>query len=141
MSATRFIDTNVLVRYIAMDHAEHSPRAAELYEQMARGEIEGLLSMTVVLETVFVLERLLQTDRKRIARSIHIITGAPGVHLVDNRGDLLAATLGLYTSISQLSFADCYHAILSLEYCNGEIYTFDKDFGRIPGVARFEPGA
>jgi predicted nucleic acid-binding protein len=61
--------------------------------------------------------------------------------MLDGEIDILPRTLDYYLTYSQLSFADCYHAALALEHCNGEIYTFDKDFRRVPGIARLEPGA
>ncbi len=47
--------------------------------------------------------------------------------------------MALYLAHPQLSFADCYHSALSLELCDGEIYTYDRDFSRIRGITRLEP--
>jgi predicted nucleic acid-binding protein len=112
-----------------------------MIDEMASGAAEALLSMTVIFETAFVLEAVYRMDRSRIARSIELVSGAPGIHFLDDAERYLPQTLMHYRQVSQLSFADCYHAVLALAHCNGEIYTFDKDFRRIPGITRLEPGA
>lgn len=136
----RFIDTNVLLRHITDDNPVQSPLAAEVLDQIADGQIEGILSITVIFETVFTLQGLYKFEREMIAPAIRVIVGAPGLHLIDASEELVSRTLDLYTSIRKLSFADCYHAVLSQSFCNGEIYTFDKEFDRIPELTRLEPG-
>ena len=139
MSSIRFIDTNLLLRYITNDHAEHSPRAQELFLRIAAGEFEGLLSMTVLFETVYVLEGLKGLGRQQIAQNLRIVAKTPGIRLLNDDGNHLTQTLELYASFPRLSLADCYHAVLSQMYCDGEIYTFDRDFDRVPDLIRLEP--
>jgi len=137
----RFIETNILVRQITRDGDLRAKLTDELLFQIARGEVEGLVSLTVLFETAYVLEKVYQMDRAVVSHSVRRITGVPGIRIAFGEASLLLRTLELYTSLAQLSFADCYHAVLSLEYCNGEIYTFDKEFSRVPGITRLEPGA
>jgi len=136
----RFIDTNILLRFITDDNSVQSPLAAVLFDRIAAGEIEALLSMTALFETVFTLQGLYRLEREVIAVAIRAIIDAPGLYLIDASAEHVLRSLELYTSIRQLSFADCYHAVLSLEHCHGEIYTFDTDFRRVPGLTRLEPG-
>jgi len=140
VSQTRFIDTNILLRYLTNDHADHSPRSARLFYEMAVGEFAGLLSMTAIFEVVYVLEGLKQWGREQIVQSLEILAMAPGIRFLNDEREYLAATLALYAVIPKLSFADCYHAVLSQTFCNSEIYTFDREFDRIPGLTRLEPG-
>jgi predicted nucleic acid-binding protein len=141
MIPTRLLDTNILLRFIMFDDPDQSTRTAELFQQLADEAFEGLISMTVILETVFVLERTGYKDnREWIADSILIVAGAKGVRFIDNEQRYLPGTLSLYREHRQFSFADCYHAELALTHCSGEIYTFDKEFRRVPGIVRLEPG-
>lgn len=96
--------------------------------------------MTVLFETAYVLERFYRIPRATITYSVSRIVNTPGMRLLASEDALYDKTVELYTSIPQLSFADCYHAILSLENCDGEIYTFDQDFRRVAGITRLEPG-
>ncbi len=46
------IDTNVLVRYIAQDHATQSARATRLLEQECSPATPGFIGLVVLLELV-----------------------------------------------------------------------------------------
>lgn len=141
MSGTRFFDSNVLLRLITFDHTTQSPRSAALFRQVAEAKFEALISMTVIFETVFVLEGIgYKHDRHLIAESIQFVSEAEGIYFIDDAQRHLPATLKLYLAHSQLSFADCYHAVLALEHCQGEIYSFDEEFRRVAGITRLEPG-
>jgi len=98
-----------------------------------------MISMTVIFGTVFVLESVYSLDRQAIAHSVNVIARAPGIRFLNDEGRFVDGTVVLYLAHPQLSFADCYHSALSLEFCDGEIYTYDRDFSRISGVTRFEP--
>jgi len=137
----RFVETNILVRQITRDGDLQAGLADRLLFQIARGEVEGFVSLTVLFETAYVLEKVYRMDRAAVSHSLRRIAGVPGIRIAFDEAGHLLRTLELYTSVPQLSFADCYHAILSLEYCDGEIYTFDKEFSRVPGITRLEPGA
>jgi predicted nucleic acid-binding protein len=107
---------------------------------MASGVFEGLLSMTVLFEATYVLSAIYHLDRVSIVESFIGVLGLPGIKMLNNEAEYLDQTLSLYISIPRLSFADCYHAALSLAHCNGEIYTYDLDIERVPGLTRLEPG-
>jgi predicted nucleic acid-binding protein len=141
VTVPRFIETNILLRQIARDETLQAKLTDQLFQQLANGEFEGLLSMTVFFETAFVLEKTYGLSRANVAAAILETSRAEGIRMLDGEVDILPRTLDYYLTYSQLSFADCYHAALALEHCNGEIYTFDKDFRRVPGIARLEPGA
>lgn len=98
-----------------------------------------MISMTVLFETVFVLERNYRLDRQPIAHSVLAIARAPGIRFLNDEARFIEGTVALYLAHPQLSFADCYHTVLGLEFCAGEIYTYDQDFSRVPAVSRLEP--
>lgn len=139
MTPLRFLDTNILVRYIADDNADLSPRCTALFEQIATAELDGLLSMTVLFESAYVLAGIYNLDRVTIAQAMLALVSTPGIKMIGNEKSYVDRTLSLYMSNPRLSFADCYHAALALDLCNGEIYTFDQDFGRVSDLTRLEP--
>lgn len=130
----------MLVRHIADDNVVQSPPSTGLLEQIDDGQVRGLISMTVLFETAYVLERIYRLDRIAIAESLLAVMAIPGISMLPGERAHLEPTIALYMSIPQLSFADCYHARLGLAHCKGEIYTFDRDFDRVPGITRLEPG-
>lgn len=96
--------------------------------------------MTVLFEAAYVLSTVYHLDRVTIVESFIGVLGLAGVRMLNNENEYLDQTLSLFMSIPRLSFADCYHAVLSLAHCDGEIYTYDKYFSRVPGLTRLEPG-
>lgn len=137
---SRFIETNILLRQIARDQTLQTRLTDQLFQQLASGEVDGLISMTVFFETAYVLEKIYGMSRQQVADAIEEVSVAAGIRMIDVEIELVPSTLELYKTYPQLSFADCYHAVLALEHCNGEIYTFDQEFRRVPGITRLEPG-
>ena len=56
------VDANVILRYILDDHAELSPKAAEILEQQQT----VTLTLEVACEVVYVLQKVYAVDRKEI---------------------------------------------------------------------------
>jgi predicted nucleic acid-binding protein len=138
MTVCPFVDTNVFLRYLLGDYAPHSQVAAELILQAANGSRCLSTSATVVFETMFTLTKTYKVNRDDAAQGLREILELDSILIADK--STLIHAFDLFAAIKQLSFADCYHAALSLEHCNGEIYTFDKEFRRVPGITRLEPG-
>ena len=57
MASLPFLDTNVLLRHLRADNAEHSPRATAYLERIEREELKVRTADTVIFETAFTLER------------------------------------------------------------------------------------
>ena len=75
---------------------------------------------------------------RRLSRALQSIVEFDSIVLADKA--VIINALEIYPLYRALSFADCYHAALSLALCDGEIYTYDRKFSRVPGVTRLEPG-
>lgn len=59
------VDANVVLRYLLDDHAELSPRAAEILEQQ-----QVTLPIEAVCEVVYVLQKVYEVDRDTISRQL-----------------------------------------------------------------------
>lgn len=97
-----------------------------------------MTSATVIFEAFFTLTKFYRLDPAQVARELRSIVELDSIRIPDK--PVLIQAFDLVVTFHQLSFADCYHAALSLANCGGEIYTFDKDFSRVPGIIRLEPG-
>ena len=51
----RFLDTNVILRYLTKDHTDHSAAAQEALQQVADGDLLVTTSETIIAEAVYVL--------------------------------------------------------------------------------------
>jgi predicted nucleic acid-binding protein len=132
----RFLDTNVLLRYLTRDDEEKAQRALALLTRVERGEEKLVTSAMVIFETVFTLQHTYKVPRERIRASMGDIIAFPGLSLPDKR--LYLRALELYAT-TRLSFADAYNAAFMQEEGISEIFSWDTDFDRLPGITRQEP--
>lgn len=137
MADLPFVDTNILLRHLRQDHADHSPRATALLMEVEGGTLRLRTLDTVVVETVFTLERTYRQPREAVRNALLPILELPGIVLPGKRW--LRPVFDLYEQQSRLSFADCYHAIAMKRLGLTTMYSFDEDFDRVPRVRRQEP--
>ena len=112
----RAVDTNVLVRYLAHDHAAQSARAARIVEG---GAI--FVAKTVLLELEWVMRSVYKRAPADVIRSIEELCGLPTVTVEDAQQVALAFA---YTK-GGFDLADALHAV-SLGPAGGFV-TFDSD--------------
>ena len=134
MSA-RWIDTNAIVRYLAGDSPDIAARARRLLQAIEAGDEVVILEDVVLADAVWVLSSFYERARPDIADVLTEIVALPGM-LNQDKPSLLRA-LTLYAN-SRIDFADALLAAKTLEG-GGEIYSFDRDFDRVPGLTRIEP--
>ena len=133
---TRFLDTNPLIRYFTRDDPAKAAQVLALLERVERGEERVALSPLVVFECVFVLQHTYKLPRRMIGEAIGDVISLRGVQLPNKR--LYVEALGLYVATS-LSFADAYNASYMVAQKLTEIYSWDADFDKVPGLTRVEP--
>jgi len=135
--ALPFLDTNVLLRHLLQDHPQQSPRSTAYLARIEHGEIKVRTADTVVFETVFTLQRQYGVPKEEIRDNLLPILELPGIVLPGKRR--LRKVFDLYVDLN-LPFADAYHVALMQRLGLRHIVSFDKEFSRVPGVARVEPG-
>ena len=136
MKALRFLDTNVLLRYFTGSDQEMAEAARRLLAAIERGEEKVVTSALVVFETVFTLQRTYGVPREKVRAMVGDIISLPGIQFAEKQ--LCVEALGVYVE-RNISFADAYTAALMNARGITEIYSWDTDFDRIPGVARVVP--
>ena len=134
--APPFLDTNILLRHLLQDHADHSPRATAYLKQIEEGLVRVRTSDIVIFETVFTLQRWARQPKDQIRDVLLRIIDLPGIVLPGKRR--LHKAFDLYVS-RNIAFADAYHATLMAQLKLREIVSFDTDFDRVPGLTRTEP--
>ena len=136
----RFLDTNVILRYLTRDDEAKAEACYRLFQRAKRGEEELLTCEAIVTEVVYVLSssrapyRLSHEEIR--ARLLPILT-LRGLKLPQKRVYLRA--LDLYASSPFLDFEDAL-AVAHMEQRGiTEIASYDKDFDRDTGLQRIEP--
>ena len=113
----RLVDANIVLRYLLDDHAELSPKAAEILEQHT-----VTLPIEVACEVVYVLQKVYGVDRKEIQQKLSELFDEELVNM--EKQTVFLSALECY-STSSLDFVDtllwAYHAV-----DESEIFTFDK---------------
>ena len=132
----RFLDTNILLRYLTRDDEEKARRALALLTRVERGEEKVMTSPLVILETVFTLQSRYRVPRERIKELLEDIISLRGLQLLNK--SLYYRTFDLYVD-KNISFADAYNAAYMESRGVSEVYSWDTDFDGLEGIARFEP--
>lgn len=117
------LDTNVLVRYVVRDDAQQTATATRLIESRCKMDDPGLVTLVVLCELVWVLDRGYGYERAAIAGVVRRILSAGDLQV--ERSDLAWEALNLYGR-HKADFAD-YVIGLCNRKMKGEItYTFDR---------------
>ena len=136
----RFLDTNVVLRYLTRDDEIKAEACFELLRRVQQGEEELTTCEAIVAEVVYVLSspRLpYRLDHAQIrARLLPILT-LRGVRLPHKRVCLRA--LDLYASSAFLDFEDALAVAHMERRGTAEIVSYDRDFDRVSGIRRTEP--
>lgn len=134
----RFIDANIILRHLLDDDPQRSRACFALIQAIEAGEVAAWTSDLVIAEVVFVLSNKKTYDlpREAIRERVLPLINLPGLKLAHKR--LYNRVFDLYTSLP-IDYVDAYHAALLEGRKEQELYSYDADFDRIPGVVRFEP--
>lgn len=135
MSAV-YVDANVLLRYLTQEPREQAERVGRLFAAVAAGETELMLEEVVLAEVVWTLSSYYRVERQEIAKVLLVLLAEDG--LVNPDKPALERALALY-SRHNVDFVDAFLAAKALAAPRPEVYSFDRDFDRIPGVRRLEP--
>lgn len=136
----RFLDTNVILRYLTRDDEAKAEACYQLFQRVGRGEEELLTCEAIVTEVVYVLSsrrapyRLSHEEIR--GRLVPILT-LRGLRLPQKRVYIRA--LDLYAAAPFLDFEDAL-AVAHMERQGvTEIVSYDRDFDLVPELQRVEP--
>jgi predicted nucleic-acid-binding protein len=128
------LDTNILVRYFAQDDVEQSAKVTALMESLTEMD-QGFISQVVLLETVWVMQRLYDADRETITSIVRNLLLIPGF-MLENR-EVLKKTVDLFAT-SNADFADCLIAKSAEFYGCQSVMTFDVKASKACGMKLLE---
>ena len=133
------LDTNVIIRYLTKDNADHARQAYELLQEVDAGKRTMLLPEGVLVEIVQVLssKQLYNVARGTIRERLRAILSMPGIRLPNKRSYLQA--LDLYVDYSRLSFVDALCIAHAQRSEGGVVVSFDEGYKNLPGVKWEQP--
>ena len=122
------VDTNVLLRYIVQDDLDQFALAERFLEQELSPQEPGFVSLVVVCEIAWALERTYDLPREAIANAIMGLTKTPQLEIESE--DLVRAA----AAQTRFTIADTLiHLVGQARNCVGTV-TFDRKFARMDGV-------
>ncbi len=136
----RFLDTNIFIRFITGDDPTKAAACLDLFQRLRSGAESCTTCEAVITEVVYVCSSRAtynlpsQAIRARLAPLLAL----PGLRIADKGVHLRA--LDLLVEHPTLDFEDMVLAAHMERSGESEIYSYDRDFDRIPGVRRIEPG-
>ena len=135
----RYLDANVLIRFITQDVKWMADRAEELLARIDSGEEAVALLDANVAEVVYVLgsTKLYHLTREAVVEALTPILQIDGIRL-EHKARCLAA-LQLYARYRAVNFADALMAAAALEDSKPEVYTFDRKVRSVPGLTSIQP--
>ena len=132
-----YVDTNVLLRYLTADDPAHSPAATVLLAEAEAGNLQLVLTETTVAEVVWVLQKAYGYSRAQIGDGLRSLILSEGMTGLDS--DVCLVALDIFER-QPLDFTDALLAAQALVRGPRAVYSFDRDFDRVRGVQRLEPG-
>jgi predicted nucleic acid-binding protein len=126
----------VLLRYLTGDHPAMSERCRRLFERIEAGDETVYLPEAALAEVVWTLRSFYELPVERLCDFLGDLLAMDGVEMP--RKELVWGALE-HLRAGRLDFSDAMIAAESEARGLIEIYSFDRDFDRVPGLARVEP--
>ena len=116
------VDANVILRYLLNDHPNMAQEARERLKQEPY-----CIKCEVLVEVVYVLEKVYKTERDEIGRSVLDLMDTENICMESE--DTVRCAVETYKT-SSLDFIDCM--LYAYQMIDGEkIFTFDKPLKKI----------
>ena len=135
-----YLDTDVLIRLISGDDPRKQQAATVLFQRVGTGELRLRAPATVIADAVFVLgsPRQYAFPRSEIRAALLPLLRLPGFDVAE--GDVVRRALDVYVAHPRLDFSDAMTVAAMQLGGATELYAYDHDFDRVPGINRREPG-
>jgi predicted nucleic-acid-binding protein len=122
------LDTNVLVRYLVGDDASHAAVARRVIEETLTPAEPGFVSLVVLVELSWVLERVYGCPVSQVASIFAELIASPTI-LVEQAAAVATAIAQPHDDLAD----SLLHEIGKTHGCARTV-TFDRKFARLPGV-------
>jgi predicted nucleic-acid-binding protein len=133
----RIIDTNVVIRYLVGDGADHAVKAAQLFLDAEAGLVNLVIPEIVLVESVHVLYKGYKLEKAAIVNAMRQLVGLPGVETIT---PLEVITKGLENfETTNAPWPDALIAAYGAYLGLPEIYSFDGHFDKFNGIIKIEP--
>lgn len=120
-----FLDTNVILDFIIRKQGENFAKAEKVFEQIETGKIKIWLSILVVSEAIWTIEKYYKLKRAEYFQELTDLFSLNGIKTVEIKKKDLFNVLKIFGQ-KNVSFPDAYLYYLSSG--GGQIISFDRHF-------------
>jgi predicted nucleic-acid-binding protein len=117
------LDTNVLVRYLTQDDPEQAALATGLIERALTDRSPGFIGLVVLVETLWVLQRLYRATDDELRDTLRDLLGSPSI-VVQHR-DVVSSAVELAATYGG-SLPDAIIAASAADAGCTRVVTFDR---------------
>ncbi len=129
------IDSNVIIRFVLDDNPKLSPKAFQILKQIENGQIQVYLAPIILAEIVYVLLKVYLLEKAEIKDKILPIISLKNIKI--ERKEILPMVFEIFVT-KNVDFEDAYLVALMRKKRANKIYSFDRDFDKIPAIERLE---
>ncbi len=125
-------DTNILIRYLTRDDEPLYARAKEFFDKVKEGSIRAVIIESVVAECVYVLTKIYQAPKNRIAESLIDVLHYKGIANPDREELIRALTL---FSERNIDIVDCILCVKAAG-ASTSLFSFDNGLNKVSNSLR-----
>ncbi len=118
------LDTNIFIRYFTQDVVSQYKIARQIFENIEGNNVRGLISILVVNEIIWIMDRHYRIDRTVYLPKLIRLLLLEHAEIIEIDKNLLIKILQVMQK-TNLDFTDLY---LLYTTDKTKIYSFDKDF-------------
>lgn len=122
------LDTNVILDFIIRKQGENFVRAQNIFEKVEAGKIKVFLSILIVSETIWAIEKYYKINRAGYFQNLVDLFSLKGIKIIEIKKKELSEIFKILWQ-KNVSFPDAYLAYLSQN--QGQVISFDKDFVKL----------
>jgi uncharacterized protein len=131
------VDTNVIMYAAGAPHPHKVP-SVTLLEQVATGAMEAVIDAEVLQE---ILHRYRAIRRWEEGKKVYDLARQLFPQVVPVTAEILDRARQLLDTDAQIMARDALHAAVVMQEGLEAVCSYDRDFDRIKGLVRREPGA
>lgn len=128
---TKFVDTNILLEAYLRE-GDKAKRCLRLL----KSDADLFTSWLVIGEFEWVLRSVYGFKRSEAAEFLGSVVSLENLEIPDRK--FLSQALKIFRE-KNVDWADCLNGVTMLSRGAREVYSYDRDFDKIPGVKRLEP--
>lgn len=123
-----YLDTNVILDFIIRRQGQNFIKAQKIFQQIEAGKINVWLSILVIDETIWTIERFYKIARTDYFQQLIDLFSLKGIKIIEIKKKELSEIFKILWQ-KNVSFPDAYLAYLSQN--QGQVISFDKDFVKL----------